>query len=77
MRTALEILLLFVALVVPPLVAFTRFGFFVSEPRYALPLYSFVPLLAGALWRVPWRAVSWSGLGLILAREFADKRERR
>ena len=49
-------LLLVVALAVPPVVALTRFGFFVSEPRYALPLYGAVPLLAGALWRirVPW-----------------------
>ncbi len=45
-------LLLLVALAVPPVVALTRFGFFVSEPRYALPLYGVVPLLAGALWRV-------------------------
>jgi hypothetical protein len=45
-------LLLLVAIVVPPVVAATRFGFFVSEPRYALPLYAVVPLLAAALWRV-------------------------
>src|SRR5260370_33493840 len=45
-------LLLLVALAVPPVVALTRFGFFVSEPRYALPLDSVVPLLGGALWRV-------------------------
>jgi hypothetical protein len=45
-------LLLLVALAVPPVVALTRFGFFVSEPRYALPLYGAVPLLAGALWRL-------------------------
>jgi 4-amino-4-deoxy-L-arabinose transferase-like glycosyltransferase len=44
-------LLLLVALIVPPVVAVTRFGFFVSEPRYALPLYAGVPLLAAALWR--------------------------
>jgi Dolichyl-phosphate-mannose-protein mannosyltransferase len=44
-------LLLLLALVVPPVVAVTRFGFFVSEPRYALPLYAAVPLLAAALWR--------------------------
>jgi len=46
-------LLLLLALAIPPVVALTRFGFFVSEPRYALPLYCAVPLLAGALWRVP------------------------
>ena len=50
-------MLLLLVLAVPPLIAVTRFGFFVSEPRYALPLYSAVPLLAGALWRfvgAPW-----------------------
>src|SRR5262249_6885828 len=45
--------LIFVAVCVPPVVALTRFGFFVSEPRYALPLYSTVPLLASAIWRLP------------------------
>jgi Dolichyl-phosphate-mannose-protein mannosyltransferase len=45
-------LLVLLAVLVPPVVAMTRFGFLVSEPRYALPLYSAVPLLAGALWRV-------------------------
>jgi 4-amino-4-deoxy-L-arabinose transferase-like glycosyltransferase len=45
-------LLVMLAIIVPPVVAMTRFGFLVSEPRYALPLYSTVPLLAGALWRL-------------------------
>ena len=49
-------LLLMVALVTPPIVAATRFGFFVSEPRYALPLYSVLPLLVAALFRLPARA---------------------
>ncbi len=49
--TAGPALLLLVAIVVPPVVAVTRFGFFVSEPRYALPLYATVPLLAAVLWR--------------------------
>jgi hypothetical protein len=56
-------LLVLVALAVPPVVAMTRFGFFVSEPRYALPLYGTVPLLAGALWRLRLRwpePLSWS-----------------
>ncbi|HEY3063623.1 MAG TPA: glycosyltransferase family 39 protein [Chloroflexota bacterium] len=44
-------LLLLVVVMIPPVVAITRFGFFVSEPRYALPLYAGVPLLAAALWR--------------------------
>jgi 4-amino-4-deoxy-L-arabinose transferase-like glycosyltransferase len=60
-------LLVLVAVAVPPVVALTRFGFFVSEPRYALPLYAVVPLLAGALWRLPWRGVRWSVVGLVLA----------
>ncbi|GAC1317162.1 MAG: hypothetical protein NVSMB2_10610 [Chloroflexota bacterium] len=50
--------LLLLALTVPPVVAVTRFGFFVSEPRYALPLYGTVPLLMGALWRIPPRGRS-------------------
>ena len=48
-------LLVLVAAAVPPVVALTRFGFFVSEPRYALPLYSTVPLATAALWRLPAR----------------------
>jgi 4-amino-4-deoxy-L-arabinose transferase-like glycosyltransferase len=62
-------LLLLLVLAVPPVIAVTRFGFFVSEPRYALPLFSAVPLLAGALWRFvrpPWlrAAIVVSVLGL-------------
>ncbi len=59
-------LLLLVAVVVPPVVALTRFGFLVSEPRYALPLYSTVPLVVGALWRLPIRFVRWPIVGLVL-----------
>ena len=57
-------LLLLVALVVPPVVAATRFGFFVAEPRYALPLYATVPLLIAAVWRlpIPLRAALLAGL---------------
>jgi hypothetical protein len=51
-RLSQPALLLLLAIIVPPLVALTRFGLLVSEPRYALPLYSAVPLLAGALWRL-------------------------
>ncbi len=46
-------LLVLLALCVPPVVALSRFGFFVSEPRYALPLYAAFPLVASALWRLP------------------------
>jgi hypothetical protein len=60
-------LLVFVALVVPPVVALSRFGFFVSEPRYALPLYSTVPLLAGVLWRAPWPTLRAPIVGLVMA----------
>jgi hypothetical protein len=59
-------LLLFVAVVVPPVVALTRFGFFVSEPRYALPLYSTVPLLAAAVWRLRSHLLRWTIVGLVL-----------
>ncbi|HEX8968788.1 MAG TPA: hypothetical protein VF937_12960 [Chloroflexota bacterium] len=60
-------LLVLLAVVVPPSVALTRFGFFVSEPRYALPLYGTVALLAGALWRVPWSRARWPIVGAVLA----------
>jgi 4-amino-4-deoxy-L-arabinose transferase-like glycosyltransferase len=65
-------LLLMLAAVVPPVIALTRFGFFVSEPRYALPMYGAVPLLAGALWRVRLpdaRAtlIRWATVGVVLA----------
>jgi hypothetical protein len=60
-------LLVLLTVIVPPVVALTRFGFFVSEPRYALPLYSSVPLLAGALWRAPWPRLRWPLVGLVLA----------
>jgi hypothetical protein len=60
-------LLVLLALIVPPVVALTRFGFFVSEPRYALTLYSSIPLFIGAIFRAPSRLVPWSVLGLILA----------
>jgi hypothetical protein len=59
-------LLLLIVLTVPPVVAATRFGFFVSEPRYALPLYASVPLLAAAAWRLPAR-LRWSLVAGLLA----------
>jgi len=65
LRSAPSMLVL-LALVVPPVVAVTRFGFFVSEPRYALPLYSCVPLLAGALWRAPWPKLRWPVVAAVL-----------
>lgn len=58
-------LLVLLALVVPLVVALTRFGFFVSEPRYALPLYSAVPLVAASLWRLP-RLARAIGLAAVL-----------
>jgi hypothetical protein len=67
-RLSAPALLLMVALAVPPAVALTRFGFFVSEPRYALPLYAVVPLLAGALFlvRIPMLA-RWLVVGSVIA----------
>jgi hypothetical protein len=59
-------LLLLVAACVPPVVALTRFGFFVSEPRYALPLYAVVPVVAAALWRLPHRACAAVVAGLLV-----------
>jgi len=64
-RASEPALLLFVVLVVPPLVALTRFGFFVSEPRYALPLYAGVPLLAAALWRIGSKPATAVALGVL------------
>jgi hypothetical protein len=63
-RAAGPALLLLLAVCVPPVVALTRFGFFVSEPRYALPLYSAVPLVVAAVWRLPvaWRMSALAGL---------------
>ena len=66
-RLSAPAVLVFLTLVVPPVVALTRFGFFVSEPRYALPLYSTVPLLAGVLWRARWAWLRWSIVGLVMA----------
>lgn len=60
------LLLLLLVATVPPVVALTRFGFFVSEPRYALPLYSAAPLLAAALWRLP-RPLAVMGAAALLA----------
>jgi hypothetical protein len=48
-------LLVLVALMVPLTLAFTSYGYFMAEPRYALPLYSAVPLVASAVWRLPAR----------------------
>lgn len=56
------VLLLLVALAVPPAVVTTRFGLLVAEPRYALPLYATVPLLAAAAWHLP-RPARW---GLVI-----------
>lgn len=72
-RLAEPALLVFLALTVPPIIAVTRFGFFVSEPRYALPLYGTVPLLMAALWRVPLpgrrslEPLRWLVVGLLIA----------
>jgi hypothetical protein len=46
-------LLVLVALMVPITLIFTSYGYFMAEPRYALPLYSAVPLVAAFVWRLP------------------------
>jgi len=48
-------LLVLVALMVPVTLIFTSYGYFMAEPRYALPLYSAVPLVANAVWQLPLR----------------------
>lgn len=58
-------LLVLVALMVPVTLAFTSYGYFMAEPRYALPLYSAVPLVAHAVWRLPHR-LRWSVCGAVL-----------
>ena len=64
-RKAEPALLLLLAVCVPPVIALTRFGFFVSEPRYALPLYAVVPLIMGAIWRLP-RLAHLGGVAAVL-----------
>lgn len=46
-RPALFVLVL---LLVPPFVAVSRFANLWAEPRYALPIYAAVPLMAGVIW---------------------------
>jgi hypothetical protein len=43
---------LLVLLFVPPVVAVSRFADLWAEPRYALPVYSAVPLFAALVWRL-------------------------
>jgi hypothetical protein len=64
-------LLLLLAACVPPVIALTRFGFFVSEPRYALPLYAVVPLVMGAVWRLPALARGGALAGLLALNVFS------
>ena len=46
-------LLLGVVLLVAVALTLTSYGYFASEPRYALPAYAAVPLLFAAVWRLP------------------------
>jgi hypothetical protein len=59
-------LLVLVTLMVPVTLAFTSYGYFMAEPRYALPLYSAVPLVASAVWRLP-SALRWATCGGVVA----------
>jgi hypothetical protein len=45
-------LFLLVLLLVPPFVAVSRFANLWAEPRYALPIYAAVPLVAAVVWAV-------------------------
>jgi hypothetical protein len=58
-------ILVLLALTVPAVLAVTPYGYFVAEPRYALPLYSTVPLLANVVCRLP-RLLSRAVPGLLL-----------
>jgi hypothetical protein len=58
-------LLVMVALMVPATLVFTSYGYFMAEPRYALPLYSVVPLAAAAVWRLP-GLLRWGACGAVL-----------
>jgi hypothetical protein len=59
-------LLVMVALMVPVTLIFTSYGYFMAEPRYALPLYSAVPLVAAVVWQLPgvWR---WAACAAVVA----------
>jgi hypothetical protein len=59
-------LLVMVALMVPLTLVLTSYGYFMAEPRYALPLYSVVPLVAAAVWRLP-GALRWLTCGAVVA----------
>ncbi|MBV9582423.1 MAG: glycosyltransferase family 39 protein, partial [Chloroflexi bacterium] len=59
-------LLVLVALMVPLVLILTPYGYLMAEPRYALPLYSVVPLVANVVWRLPtlWR---WGACTAVVA----------
>ena len=63
-------LLVAVLVLTPLLIAFSSFGqrLLIIEPRYALPLYSIVPLAAAELWRLRrWRVGFVVALAMVLA----------
>jgi hypothetical protein len=51
---------------VPITLIFTAYGYFMAEPRYALPLYSAVPLVANVVWRLP-SMFRWSACAGVVA----------
>ncbi len=59
-------LLVMVAVMVPVTLVFTSYGYFMAEPRYALPLYSAVPLVAAAVWKLP-GMLRWGTCGAVVA----------
>ncbi len=60
---------LLVLLLIPPLVAVSRFAELWAEPRYALPAYAAVPLLGASIWRLAnrSRALPFLALAALLA----------
>jgi len=62
-------LFLMVLLLVPPFVAVSRFANLWAEPRYALPIYAAVPLIAPFIWsaRIRGRRLRWLVLSGMMA----------
>ena len=64
-------LFLLVLLLVPPFVAVSRFANLWAEPRYALPIYAAVPLVAAVAWQVRWRGWAWGLVALFAVNIFS------
>jgi hypothetical protein len=58
-------LFLVLLLLVPPFVAVSRFANLWAEPRYALPIYAAIPLVAGIIWAARTRSRALFGAMLV------------